>query len=181
MNRNLSPKDREFADLYFGGPDDLRGNATACYRAIHPRAKQRTCEVNGSRKLSQAEVVDYLESKREALTVATGINAQWVLEQSVRLYDRCMGDASYPVEYQRTDPETGIVTVETYYIRSFNPAGAKAALELIGRNRGIQAFKDNVEVSHTHHLEQALTKRAKAVETAALRKLELVSTEQPQF
>ncbi len=88
-----------------------------------------------------------------------------------------MGDEAYPIEYEHTDPETGEITVETYYMRSFNPAGAEAALELIGRNRGIQAFKDNVEVSHTHYLEEALAKRAKIVEASAIRKLELISTE----
>jgi len=172
---NLSPKDREFADRYFGGSDDCRGNAARCYRYLYPRCKVSTAQTNGPRLLRKTQVQAYLESKARKLQEATEINAQWVLEQSVRLFARCMGDEAYPVEYQRINPETGIITAETYYIRSFNPAGARAALELIGRNRGIQAFQENIEVSHTHYLETVLNKRAKQLESAATkRKLELV-------
>jgi phage terminase small subunit len=155
MTKILSAKDQQFADLYYGGPDDMRGNATACYRAIHPRAKQRTCEVNGSRKLRQAEVVEYLESKREELTEATGVNAEYVLRQSIRYLEIAIGD--------RPTPE------------NFNHAGVKAALELIGRHTRVQALKDTIEHSHTYQLEQRLAVKSKAVEKAALeRNLKLV-------
>lgn len=181
MGIELSARDQLFADHYFGGPNQVRGSAKACYKYIHPRCKDSTAETEGPAVLRKPQVQTYLERQGKKITERAEINAQWLLEQSIRLYYRCMGDEAYPVEYERTNPESGEITVETYYIRSFNPIGARAALELIGRNRGIQAFKDSVEVSHTHHLEQALTKRAKTVEAAALRKLELVSTEQPQF
>ena len=155
MTDKLSAKDQQFADLYFGGADDVRGNATACYHEIHPRAKQRTCEVNGSRKLRQAEVVEYLESKREKLTEITGINAEYVLRQSIRYLEIAIGD--------RPAPE------------NFNHAGVKAALELIGRHTRVQAFKDTIEHSHTHRLEKALARKSKEVEKAALeRNLALV-------
>jgi hypothetical protein len=47
MTDKLSAKDQQFADLYYGGPGDLMGNATACYRYLHPRAKDNTCQVEG--------------------------------------------------------------------------------------------------------------------------------------
>jgi hypothetical protein len=37
----INLKQREFVDLYIGGPDELRGNATACYRHLHPRLVYR--------------------------------------------------------------------------------------------------------------------------------------------
>ena len=170
MTNKLSAKDRQFADHYFGGAADVRGNATACYHEIHPRAKQRTCEVNGSRKLRQAEVLEYLESKREKLTKATGINAEYVLRQSIRLYNRAMGDE--PIEIDIVAPSGELRTIER---REYNPQVARQALELIGRHTQVQAFKDTVEHSHTHRLEQALARRSKEVEKLALeRKLELV-------
>ena len=148
MTNKLSAKDRQFADHYFGGAADVRGNATACYHEIHPRAKQRTCEVNGSRKLRQAEVVEYLESMRDKLTETTGINAEYVLRQSIRYLEIAIGDRPVP--------------------ENFNHAGVKAALELIGHHTRVQAFKDTIEHSHTHRLEKALARKSKEVEKAAL-------------
>jgi phage terminase small subunit len=171
----ISAKDQQFADHFFGGPDGLRGSAKACYKHLHPRCKDSTAATEGPALLRKPQVQAYLEQQGKKITERAEINAQWVLEQSIRLYHRCMGDEAYPVEYERTDPQTGIVTAETYATRSFNAAGARAALELIGRNTGIQAFKDNVEVSHTHYLENMLNKRAKQLESAATkRKLELM-------
>ena len=44
-------------------------NATAAYKATHPRCAQRTAEVNGSRLLRKAEVSAFIESeKRERNT-----------------------------------------------------------------------------------------------------------------
>ena len=169
----ISAKDQHFADKYYGGSAELRGSAKACYKHIHPRCQDSTAATEGPALLRKPQVRAYLEQQGEKVTERAEINAQWALEQSVRLFARCMGDEAYPVEYTITDKETGEKSTGTYFKRSFNAAGAKAALELIGRNRGIQAFKENIEVSHTHRLEEALAKRAKIVEESALRKLEL--------
>ena len=49
------------------------------------------------------------------------------------------------------------------------------ALDLIGRNRAVLAFQNNVEVNHTHYLEEVLNERMKKVEAAAkARQLQLV-------
>jgi hypothetical protein len=148
MIKKLSAKDQQFADLYFGGPDDLMGNATACYRHLHPRAKDNTCQVEGSKILSKPMVADYLESRRQELTEATGVNAEYVLRQSIRYLEIVFGDRPAPT--------------------NFNPAGVKGALELIGRHTRVQAFKDTIEHSHTHRLEKALARKSKEVEKAAL-------------
>ena len=155
MTNKLSAKDQQFADLYFGGSDDLRGNATACYRQLHPRARDNTCQVEGSKILSKPMVAKYLQSRREKLTEATGINAEYVLKQAVRYFEYSIGDKPAP--------------------KNFNHAGVKGALELIGRHTQVQAFSITVEHTHTHRLEQRLAARSKAIENAAIkRKLELV-------
>lgn len=92
MINKLSVKDQQFADFYFGGPDDVMGNATACYRYLHPRARDNTCQFEESNTLLKPMVAKYLQSRREELTEATGINAEYVLRQSVRLLDRAMGN-----------------------------------------------------------------------------------------
>ena len=99
MTDKLSAKDQQFADLYFGGQDDVMGNATACYRHLHPRAKDNTCQVEGSKILSKPMVADYLQAQREKLTEVTGINAEYVLRQSIRYFEIAIGDRP---PYQKT-------------------------------------------------------------------------------
>ncbi len=166
----LTIKQQLFLQHYLGADTSLHGNATQCYLKVY-ECNLKAAESGGARLLQNARVKAYIKEHQKLVQVKTGVDAAWVLKESIRLYHRCMGDEAYPVEYERTDPETGIVTVETVYRRSFNPTGAKAALELIGRNAGIQAFKENIEVSHTHYLEQALARRAKAVEDRATRSI----------
>ena len=170
MTNKLSAKDQQFADLYFGGPDDLIGNATACYRYLHPRAKDNTCQVEGSKILSKPMVDAYLQSKREKLTEVTGINAEYVLRQSIRLYDRAVGDEAVELVNIETDKDTGAEHVTVVEQRTYDPQTAKAALQLIGQHKDIQAFRVNVEHSHTHRLAQRLAKRGKEVENAAARR-----------
>jgi hypothetical protein len=149
MTTKLSAKDQKFADLYNGGPDDQRGNATSCYRYLHPRAKDNTCQVEGSKLLSKPMVAEYLQSKREELTEATGINAEYVLRQSIRYLEIAFGDKPAP--------------------KNFNSSAVKGALDLIGRHTRVQAFQITVEHSHTHKLEQRLAARSKVIEGKALR------------
>ena len=155
MTDKLSAKDQQFADLYYGGPGDLMGNVTACYRELHPRAKDNTCQVEGSKILSKPMVAEYLQANREKLTEVTGINTEYVLRQSIRYLEIAIGD--------RPAPE------------NFNHAGVKAALEIIGRHTQVQAFRDTVEHTHTHRLEQALARKSREFEKAVLeRNLKLV-------
>jgi hypothetical protein len=63
-------------------------------------------------------------------------------------------------------------------VQEFNPSGVKSALELIGKNIGVQAFQENVNVDHTSHIEKLLNERSKAVEAAAAkRQLALVKND----
>ena len=63
MDIELSSKARLFADLFFGGSDDCRGNTARCYKHLYPRCKDSTAETNGPRLLRKAQVQQYLESK----------------------------------------------------------------------------------------------------------------------
>ena len=72
----------------------------------------------------------------------------YVLEQSLRLYSRAMGDDSIDLVEVSTDPET---QQESVFVRSrteYDPSTAKATLQLIGNHRDISAFTQTIE--HTH-------------------------------
>jgi hypothetical protein len=121
-------------------------------------------------------VAEYIQARREKLTEATGINAEYVLRQSIRLYDRAMGDEAIPGETTiETDPETGQERVTTSECHEYDPATARQALQMIGQHKSVQAFSQTVEHNHTHTLENRLAARSKAIEKAAIkRNLELV-------
>jgi len=169
MAARLNLKQLAFVKHYLGSDDAIAGNASACYRvAYNPGANQKSIHAMASKLLTNPKIKKLIEAATREAIKAVNWSARTVLDESVRLYDRCMGDEAIPEQYIATDRETGIRTAHTVYRRSFNAAGARSALELIGRNTAIQAFQDNVEVSHTVYLEAALVKRAKAVERRAL-------------
>ena len=169
MTRPLNLKQLKFVKLYIGGDATLMGNATACYReAYRPNSSLRVLQAMASKLLRQPKVQAMIARATVRAVEAVDWSAQTVLEQSIRLYDRCMGDIDYPVTLQYLDKETGEPKTSTIRRSDYNPSGARGALELIGRNTGIQAFQENIEVSHTHYLEQALARRAKVIEGRAV-------------
>jgi hypothetical protein len=121
-------------------------------------------------------VAQYLQSRQDKLTEVTGINAEFLLRQSKRLYDRAMGDEPVAGETTiETDPETGQEVVIKTERRDYDPTTARHALQLIGQHKSVQAFSQTVEHNHTHTLENRLAARSKAIEKAAIkRNLELV-------
>lgn len=81
----LLPKERAFADLYRAGPDDVRGNSTQCYVAVHPRCKENSAKVQASRMLNSPNVSAYLEMKRAEATAKADVNEADILSQLARL------------------------------------------------------------------------------------------------
>jgi hypothetical protein len=79
-------------------------------------------------------VADYLNSRRLELTEATGVNAEYVLRQSIRYLEIAFGDKPAP--------------------KNFNVPAVKGALEIIEKHAKVSAFQDNVEHSHIHRLER---------------------------
>ena len=145
--RGITLKDQEFVDLYVGGPDELRGNATACYRCLHPRCAASTAETEGPATLRKPQVQAYLEEKAKRVQELTDINAAYVLNQSVRFLEISFGDKPTPDK--------------------FNAAGIGKALELIGKNVTVQAFKSNLEISENPDLVAILRRQQRIVEERA--------------
>ena len=80
----LTEKQQEFADLYRGDPE-CRGNAAACYRRMHPKAKSTTCETEGHRTLRNPKVSAYLERKQREAEQRADVSQADVLRELARL------------------------------------------------------------------------------------------------
>lgn len=80
---------REFADLYRGGPDGVRGNSARCYGAAHPKASKKVCEASGSEYMNHPYTQAYLREKTDAVAQAADITQDRVLREVARcgMYD----------------------------------------------------------------------------------------------
>lgn len=146
MAKRLNFKQLAFVRHYTGSDPITGGNATKSYQAAYgSTCRQRSIQAMGSKMLHHPLVAAKLAQAESKAVREIDWNARRVLEESIRLYDRCMGDDDH----------------------AFNATAARAALELIGRNTGIGAFTEVIEVSHTHYLEQTLAKRSKLIEGRA--------------
>ena len=161
----LNPLQRRFLRLYLGRDERYMGHGTNCYKLVYGIESDRSAQSAASRLLAHPVISREVDKWHKAQSDATIADAGFVLEQSIRLYDRAMGDA--PIEVDVIDEVDGVSTVRTVEKREYSPAIARQALELIGRHTSVQAFQDNVEHTHTHRLEQALANRTKQVERKA--------------
>lgn len=76
---------REFADLYRGGPDEVRGDATACYGKIHPRASKAVCMREGCMYLNHPYTQEYLKQRTDKVAAKADITQERVLTEIARI------------------------------------------------------------------------------------------------
>lgn len=95
MPLSLNPREstkaklREFADLYRGGPDGVRGNQAQCYKLTHPKASPKVCESMGSEYMNHPYTQAYLREKTDAVAQSADITQERVLTEVARcgMYD----------------------------------------------------------------------------------------------
>lgn len=75
----------EFADLYRGGPDDIRGNATACYQIVSPRASVATARKKGQEYLAHRIVQERLAERTEQIAADADVTQERVLKEIARI------------------------------------------------------------------------------------------------
>lgn len=82
-------KMREFANLWRGGPDEVRGNQKACWLHMHPDASNKSAEVRGSEYLNHPYTQEYLRTKTDAVAEKADITQDRVLKEVARcgMYD----------------------------------------------------------------------------------------------
>ena len=164
----LNPKQLHWLRLYLGRDPEVRGNATACYRRAYGVTNKRVAEAGASRLLNHRLIKPELDKFQQQALATAGIDAQFVLDQSLRLFDTAMGDLPTEQEVRTTDAH-GRETVSYRQTREYDPGTAHKALTMLGNNKHVQAFQQNIEVSHTHYLEERLAARTKAIEGKARR------------
>jgi len=119
-------------------------NQTKAYLAACKKMKRepsKNPETSASEILSYPNVIEFINSVKVVVAEKAQIDAQWVLEQAVKVHERCM--QAEPVIDKEGGP-TGEY--------KFEHSGANKALEIIGKHVNVQAFLDKkeVEVSITH-------------------------------
>jgi len=171
---------RQFLKLYLG-QTPIAGNATQCYRAVYgDHMTERSAQVSGARLLQLPHVQEAIEQANAIAIEELAVDAGFVLKESLRLYQRAMGDDSYEHVKVDTDPHTGKESVSVRSERSYDPATAHKALQAIGQHRDVQAFTQTVEHTHTHVLEQRLAARSKLIEGRAAQVLDQLPSDPSQ-
>lgn len=75
----------EFADLYRGGPDEIRGNATLCYQKVSPRASLNTARKKGNEYLNHRIVQEHLAERTDKIAADADITQDRVLKEIARI------------------------------------------------------------------------------------------------
>ncbi len=133
----LSTKQQRFSEEYLV---DL--NATQA--AIRAGYSVNTAKQQGSRMLTNVAIAFAIERGKQERSEAIKIDAEWVLEKAVDLYQRCAQEVR-PLLHPKTHKQEKDNEGNPLY--KFNAAGANRALELIGKHVEVAAFKDRLEVS----------------------------------
>lgn len=81
----LTLKWREVADLYRGGPDDVRGNARRCYQQVYPNVSVSTAQTEGAKLLRNPHVVAYLEEMTKKASEKASITQERLMLEMSRL------------------------------------------------------------------------------------------------
>jgi len=134
----VNDRQRRFAEEYI---KDL--NATQA--AIRAGYAEKTAESQGSRLLSHVKVSAYVRKLQAEQSERLAIDADYILTQAIRVYDRCMEEVQ-PMTVLNGEvipDENGNVVCK------FNAAAALKALELAGKHVNVQAFNEKHSVDHT--------------------------------
>ena len=162
----LAIKQQLFLQHYLGADTRLHGNATQCYLKVYG-CNLKAAESGGARLLQNVKVKAEIAIHQEKVAEKINVTAETALRDAIRFRDIAFGDLPGIYEHMVKDSETGEHKKITDQLCQFNPQALGKALELIGRNRIVQAFRENVEHTHTHRLELALAAKQKQVEAKA--------------
>ena len=159
----LTPKQKIFADEYL---IDL--NATRAYKVAYPSCKKdEAARVNGSKLLTNTNVVAYIDERMKEREKRTEITQDRVLQELAKLgfFDirKLFDDSGKPLDITGLDDETaaciaGLEVMDIYegtgddkefvgYIKKYKLSDKLKALEMIGRHLGM--FKDKMDIQHS--------------------------------
>lgn len=126
--RALTKKQRLFVREYLV---DL--NATQA--AIRAKYSKKTAALIGHENLRKPNIVEAINQATDKREKKVEINAEWVLNQQVRVFNRCMQDEAV---VDQEGEEVGEYR--------FEHSGANKALENIGKHVNVQAFNEKFTI-----------------------------------
>lgn len=126
----LNEKQRRFCDEYL---IDMNG-AQAALRAGYSK---KNSNVSASSLLTNPNVVEYLQIRREILTKKLEISQEWVLERLKSVSDRCMTAEPVMIYDGKEWVESGEY--------KFDSTGVNRSTELIGKHLGM--FTQKVDLT----------------------------------
>lgn len=119
-------------------------NATQA--AIRAGYSENTAQEQGSQNLSKLIIQKRIAELKAERNGRLQIDADYVLQQAVKLHERCMQEVrpkmTGGVQKMEVNEDNDLIA---YY--EFNASGAAKALELIGKHVDVQAFRENVKAS----------------------------------
>lgn len=155
-------KAREFVNLY-RGDSEARGNATACYRKMYPKAKAASAQAQASKYLNDPMVQEMLEDHAMRMTVRADVTQEMVLDElrKMAFFDirRLYHDDGSPKGISELDDDTAaaIIGLDAVNIGNseagmgqvlkYKLADKKGALELFGKH--LKMWTEKVEATVT--------------------------------
>lgn len=122
-------------------------NATQA--AIRSGYSKKTANRIATTLLSNIVIQKRLSQLKASREKRVQINADWVLEQAVKVHSRCMEDQELVLEFEKTKNGQKKYVAKTNkdgkFLYKFDSSGALKALDTIGKHVNIQAFKEKVE------------------------------------
>ncbi len=113
-------------------------NATQA--AIRAGYSEKTAQAIGAENLTKPLMAEEITKLFKERASKVKVNADWVLDQAVKLHNRCM--QTEPVLDRNGEH---IKDEDGNSLYKFEHAGASKSLELIGKHIDIQAFKEKVQ------------------------------------
>jgi phage terminase small subunit len=114
-------------------------NATQAYLRAGYKVKESTARANGSRLLTNANVLARIQELQAERAKKLELDADWVLRRLKEISDKCM--QAEPVVVFDYDSKSMVETGEY----QFDSTGANKSTELIGKHLGM--FKERIEHS----------------------------------
>lgn len=76
---------REFADLYRGGPNELRGKPGRCYLRMNPTASKKGAEARASEWLNHWYTQEYLKKQTDKVAENADVTQERVIKEIARI------------------------------------------------------------------------------------------------